>query len=452
MRRFILKKSYEKLLFIVITIAGVISSQALYAGDTELLKLIEVLRENGTIDSVTAKTLQDSIMKKEKKEATDEDGVKMSLKDGKPGVKTADNDFKFGIHGRLMTDYAWYDDDKTDLGNGGEVRRARIALKGSAWENWHFHTQYDFVNSESSSSGHLRTVDLKYTGIQNWQLQGGHFHQPFGMERQSSSKTITFMERALPDAFVPSRDLGLAAQYLGGMWRAKAGLFSIVDFDGDDTVADGDASWAISLRLNATPIHEKRRVLHFGVAGAYRDLEDSSIRFRTRPESHVTDIRLVDTGGIGDATDFSLIGFEAAFKHGPFSLMGEHMRASVDRDNKGDLDFDGSYVQASYVLTGESRSYKRKTGTWGGVTPESIVGKNGWGAWEVATRFSNLDLTDDDIIGGEEDNLSFSINWYLTPQIRFNANYVKVLELERPGNLNDGNEPQLFKIRGQYDF
>ncbi len=261
------------------------------------------------------------------------------------------------------------------------------------------------------------------------------------------------MERALPDIFTPSRDLGLAAQYVGGMWRAKAGLFSIIDLDGDDTAIDhGDAGWAISGRLNVTPIHEKSRVLHFGIDGSYQDLEDSEIRFRSRPESHVTDVRLVDTGKITNATDFSRLGFEAAFKQGPFSIMGEYMDTYVNRDGKSDLNFDGYYLQASYILTGESRSYKRKTGTWSGVTPKGIVGKNGWGAWEVAVRFSTLDLTDKDKVGGEQDDLSFAINWYLTPRVRFNANYVKVLELDRPGESTNGDEPGLFQIRGQYDF
>lgn len=447
------KKIRKTFLMAALVVAAASGSPA-YASNEDMLKLLRVLRDNGTIDSKTADMLKESVLDGSKVESkSNGNSVKISLKGGKLKFKTADGDFKFGIHGRLMADYAWYNDDKTEMGSGAEIRRARIALKGTAWKNYHYTVMYDFVNGESSSSGHLRTTDLRYTGVKNWQLQIGHFHQPFGMEQQSSSKTITFMERALPDIFTPSRDIGLAAQYVGGMWRAKAGLFSIVNLDGDDPVATGDAAWELSGRLNVTPFMTKSNVLHLGIAGTYRELEDDTIRFRARPETHVTDTRLIDTGTIAGAESLERIGLEAGFKHGSFSLMGEYMFASVDRGSIGsDLDFDGYYVQGSYVLTGESRKYKRKTGTWGGIKPKNIVGKGGWGTWEIAGRFSSLDLTDGTTIGGEEDNLSLAVNWYLTPTVRLNANYVRVLEVDRPGNANDENEPSLFQIRAQYSF
>ena len=78
--------------------------------------------------------------------------------------------------------------------------------------------------------------------------------------------------------------------------------------------------------------------------------------------------------------------------------------------------------------------------------------KGGWGAWEVALRMSRVDLTDDDIIGGEETNLTVGLNWYLTSTMRVMANYVNVLEMDRPGSEFDGNTMSLFQMRFQIEF
>ncbi|RLA40798.1 MAG: porin, partial [Gammaproteobacteria bacterium] len=47
----------------------------------------------------------------------------------------------------------------------------------------------------------------------------------------------------------------------------------------------------------------------------------------------------------------------------------------------------------------------------------------GWGAWEGAFRYSNLDLTDGSVDGGEMDIYSLGLNWWLTQATQFSLNY-----------------------------
>jgi phosphate-selective porin OprO/OprP len=142
------------------------------------------------------------------------------------------------------------------------------------------------------------------------------------------------------------------------------------------------------------------------------------------------------------------VGAEIATVQGPFSAQAEYITTSVQRDADRDLDFDGWYAQASYFLTGESRQYK--DGKFARVTPKSIVGEGGIGAWELALRFSTLDLSDADIDGGEADSVTLGMNWYPTPTLRFTANYVDVLDVE--GGANDGDEPSVLQLRSQWAF
>ena len=64
------------------------------------------------------------------------------------------------------------------------------------------------------------------------------------------------------------------------------------------------------------------------------------------------------------------------------------------------------------------------------------VEQNGWGAWEVSTRFSNFDMSDaldpDGADAGDMDIWSFGLNWWLTPYMNFNVNY-RYITLDRFG-------------------
>jgi phosphate-selective porin OprO/OprP len=133
---------------------------------------------------------------------------------------------------------------------------------------------------------------------------------------------------------------------------------------------------------------------------------------------------------------------------GPLSAQAEYITTSVSRNADSNLDFDGWYAQAGYFLTGESRNYKK--GSFGGITPKASVGEGGIGAWELALRYSTLDLIDKDIDGGDVDSYTVGLNWFATPSLRFSANYVDVLNVK--GGAYDNQEPSLFQVRSQWAF
>jgi len=420
-----------------------------------MMDLLKVLRDKGTISDSDYRTLKNAAqsdkeqIKKEVAEAT-KDTVK--VKTGHAGLKVASGDgaFKFQLGGRLMMDAAYYDKDKTRLGNGAEIRRARLFAKGTVYNDWFYKGQLDFAGNSVS----VKDFYLGYQGFKPVKIKIGHHHEPFGLNELTSSKYITFMERGLPGAFVPGRNTGISLSSHGTQWGARAGYF----FDG---VKNGDSpksqGWGLTGRVHVAPIAEKERVIHLGAAASYRGADgDNEIRFRERPESHITSTRLVDTGTITNYDNQTLYGVEGAMVFGPFSAQGEYMRSSVDvSGGASDPDFSGWYVFGSYFLTGEHRPYKASSGTFGRVKPSSIVGRGGHGAWELAARYSTIDLTDSGINGGEEDNITVGVNWYATPSIRFMANYVRastdptsVVKFAGAGD----EDVNIFQLRSQIDF
>jgi phosphate-selective porin OprO/OprP len=153
-------------------------------------------------------------------------------------------------------------------------------------------------------------------------------------------------------------------------------------------------------------------------------------------------------------------GLEFAWTNGPFSVVSEYACAHADQIGDPNVFFDGWYVQASLFLTGEHRPYER-TAFGGGVFGRVIPYRNaciasrsgsrgcGWGAWEVATRLSHLDGDDENITGRELTNVTFGVNWYLTPYLRASSNYIHAF-LDDP-TIGE-SDADILGMRINYDF
>ncbi len=440
---------------LALAICSMFSSQA-HAG-SELLLLIDMLHKNGTVDDAQHQRLMDEIkanypadapknkapqaLKKAQKE--DEPAINFTVDKGGIKVKTSDNEFAAKIGGRLQVDSAWYDEDGGEMGNGTEIRRARLYLQGHMFNDWGYKLQYDFTGS---GRGGIKDAFITYNGFDHVQLKVGHFKDPFMLQEQTSSKYTTFTERSLLDTFLSGRHIGVTAATIYKHWTATVGFFG----DSVKTAYAGkDEGWSISSRFTYAPMNEKTRVIHLGFANDYRKTGDvDGIRFKQQVETHISGTNLLDTGTIKFADNKLKLGVELAVVEGPFSLQSEYIWTKVHRNGAADLDFDGWYTEAAYFITGESRHYKK--GKFGSVTPHKSVGRGGWGAWQVAARYSSVDLNDHDVEGGQADSFTLGVNWLPTSTLRFSANYVNVLDVD--GGKHHGEEPSLFQVRGQWAF
>lgn len=406
------------------------------ANTNEEQGLLDVLRENGTITQQQYENLKQAVRDNASS------AVQLSTKGGIK-VTTNDENFSFQLVGRLMFDSAFYDEDKNPLGNGTEIRRARLEIKGTLFKDWGFDLGIEFP-----TEAEIKNAFIHYNGFSSTNLTIGHTKEPFCLQNQTSSKYITFMERALPFAFSPNRSMGIKAETWGQTWTASAGIFG--DSFDDDVEDEGNEGWATTGRFTYVPFQSDTHTLHLGIATSYRMPDDKKqLRFRTRPESHITDMRYVDTGTLNHVDHFNLYGLEAAGVFNAFSLQGEYIRTDVSREEDlSGVTFAGWYLYGSWFLTGESRPYKG--GKFGNIKP-----KNKHGAWELATRYSVLDLNDGSISGGEEKNITLGLNWYINKQLRVMANYI-IVDNDQDANANGNaigkDNPNIFQMRFQAHF
>ena len=398
----------------------------------------------------------DQEVKKQVAEAT-QDVPEITLKD-KLQFESKDGNFKWKIGGRIHTQAGVYNNSHTDDGestgfkSGASIRRARLNVSAKLWKVWGLKLQYDFAGGSGTAG--LRDAWIDYTNKEIWPFQAmvGQFKEYISLESFGSSNDITFIERALPTrAFMPpdARRLGFGLRTYGhDLWTLSTGVYgrnaSGEDFGGVDIGSSNPMDFVG--RVTVSPIHTDTEVVHLGFGGSYLS-PDYDIRFRERPEMTPGTNRLVDTGLIEDVRGVTRLNAEVAGMYGPFSLQGEYWNVNLDRKGNADATFDGWYLQGSWIITGESRHYKWKDGTFHNPKPEGIVGDGGWGAWELGARYSTLDLNSGAIHGGSEDNFTVGVNWYPTPIFKFMANYVKVLNVD--GGQYAGASPDGFLFRGQ---
>ncbi|KKN13782.1 hypothetical protein LCGC14_1002920, partial [marine sediment metagenome] len=332
-----------------------------------------------------------------------------------------------------------------EMGDGTEFRRARLSYSGTLYEVWGFKLEYDFASTGANGKG-LTDAYMSYSGFEPFDIQIGNMKTPFSLEYLTSANNTLFMERALPNAFSNGRKMGFLASKATTHWSWAAGVF------GDSASAKGgknDEGYGATARATWAPVNDGLHFVHLGLGLDYRDTASAgTAAFDSTAESHISGVDIVFTDDIASVSNYYNAGLELAAGHGPYSVQSEYITTKVNRDAGKDLNFDGWYVQAGYILTGETRQYKN--GVMGGVKPSSVVGEGGTGAWEIGIRYSSLDLSDGDIDGGEADSMTLGLNWYPTQFLRFTANYVDVLDID--GGSNNNDEPSIFQLRSQWAF
>lgn len=409
----------------------------------EIAKKAETARLISKVDSLESEIKRSS-------------NVKIKLDHKGLQAETADGNFKFKLGGRMHADAAVSDNDKLLLGgtpveanNGTELRRARIAVVGTFYKDWKFKTQIDFADNKVA----VKDLKLAYTGIKLFEdtklsVTVGHQKQAFSRELQESSNAMMFQERSLMNVLnEPTVDRAIGVNVFGhgkiknkynSEWTAQAGVY------GESVTpnkASMDEGWAVSGRATLTPIRNDdngiQKLVHLGIAGNFRETSDAGqisgagtgVRFRFET-THMSDLFPVDTGTLTTVKDVKMIGVEANGVYGPFSVGGEFTHTWMDR-NMGmrSLAFHGWYGEASWSLTGESRSYKQ--GKFKRLKPKNAFSfaNGGLGAWEVAARVAGIDMNDGPFQGGYMKNFTFALNWYAVENVRFMFGYDRIIDI-----------------------
>lgn len=393
------------------------------------------------------------------------DGPDITIKT-KGGFEAAavDQSFSFKLGGRIQADFDQFDGIYTKNGksaNEAYFRRTILELSGTAYHDWKYAFNLDFAEDGSSK---WDEASITYTGFKPIQVKIGRFDPDFGLEKATSSKWISTIERSIiydVGEWVNDKQDGMGIQVSAttGVFYGSVGINRAKNNEDNN----GSNNNTYNLRGVIAPMAESGRVLHFGVSYAKRSTEDFDGRIRSRlgvrgtTEDSKNGNRPILASSQTDQFDKdNAWGLEAAYALGPFSAQSEYLRRNIATKSGStmkDRQVDGHNVQLAYTLTGEARGYKLAGGKFAGIKP----GNKQTGAWELVYRYDHLTVAaaDLDSSGRFYDSKAkvhtLGVNWYANEAIKVSANYLKA-KTDKVVNAANNDSGDGVSLRVQYVF
>lgn len=407
----------------------------------------------------------------------------VKMVNGEPVFSSADGENTLAITGRLHLDVGAYDwspaskgTSPRDLDSGVNARRARLGVQGKFLGDWGYALIYDFGGSQDSGGGGINKSGIEnafvsYNGVTNTHFTLGYIDVPYSLDESTSSNNIMFMEKSLAGdtaTNIAGNDFRSAAGVTWNTDRAWVGVFGTGPTSGTTHgIAAGGVNavqYGATGRATYQLLQAPDYSLHIGADAEglikpARPTGFGAVTLSDSPELRVDPTALISTGTIGTAlnpvTGASVFGGEVAGGIGSLYGQGEYFHFNVARQGLSDLDFNGGYGEVSYTVTGESRKYSPGCGCYGGITPaHPFVLGSGWGAWELAARYSVLSLNDQSVLGGKETNYTFGVNWYPDNNLRFMLNYIHgdIDKTATTAPTNVGGTMNAIALRTQFAF
>ena len=409
----------------------------------------------------------------------------VSITGGKPTIASGDGAFSATLHGVMQLDAAHYFQDKglpavignaRDLNNGTNFRRGRLGVDGKLAKNFEYSILLDFGGSGTDGSTALQELYLQYN-YAPFKVRVGAFAPNLGLEDAASTNGSLFPER--PSAAEAARGLAgadrriaLQTQAVGERWILSGAITGAKAGDGQTF----DEQVGYLGRLAGTPFRGQDWLIHVGtnasvvatpaqttaLSGAY------PITIQDRPELRVDGQSLIGTGAI-DAKGARHYGLELAAQKKNLLIQGEYFDYKIDRRNPAagvsDPKFTGWYVEGGWVLTGEARKYNTSNFAFDApaIANPFDPKKGKWGAWELAARYSVLDLNHhenaalaaDRVRGGEQTIWTAGLNWFPNSVTKFSLDYLDVdIDRKDPagGLVPLSQSYQAVNFRSQFAF
>jgi len=397
---------------------------------------------------------------KEKEASKDRANVGINTKDGFY-IQSANGDYKLKIRGYIHSDGRFFLEDKGDkFANQFVLRRVRPVFEGTLSKYFDFRIMPDFGEGKvvlQDAYGNIK-IDKAF------QIRFGKFKEPVGLERLQSGTNLFSVERGLPTALVPNRDLGVQihGEFWDGTLQYAAGFFNGV-LDGGSTDSDNSDGKDGAARIFVHPFRKTEndalKNLGLGVAVTYGSQKGASL---ASPQ-------LASYKSVGQNTFFSYrndgtaagtvlangkrwrLTPQAYYYVGPFGIWGEYVRSTQEvalGAAQPDLTHSAWQLAASYVITGEENSFQ-------GIKVKKPINpsKGQWGAVEVGGRYNELRIDKDAFPLFADPNKSASrarswglaANWYLSQNFKWTLSYDQTLyKGGAAAGANRANEHALF--------
>ena len=327
------------------------------------------------------------------------------------------------------------EDDAEAVNDTFAFRRLRPYLRGRILRRFEFFLNPDFAGGTLVvQDAYLDTVFAPA-----FRIRVGKGKTPFGMERLHSSSNMLFMDRALPTALVPNRDIGIQVlgDVSGGVVSYLAGVMNGVADGGSadlDTNDGKDVSGRLVFRPFTRNVASPLRGLGVGISGSTGEQAGAAALPSLRTQIIQQPYFSYAAGAVADGRR-NRYSPQVFFFRGPFGGWAEYVHTEVPITRTGvteDIEHHAWQVAASWVLTGEAA-----TDAATGVRPRAIFDPSTghWGAFQVAARVHELEIEQQAFdlgfaaAGASQQAHAWTagLNWILTPNVKYVFNFERTV-------------------------
>ena len=333
--------------------------------------------------------------------------------------------------------------NSSHIGNGMNLRRTRFAVKAQLDKNWYGELDTDWT----SGTPELKDAYLAFTGVEGLEIKAGNFKENFSIQRNTTSRYLMFMERAMVTYLAPSRHLGLNARYSNKWFWASAGVFGpeLSSAEEQTFMEDNNKDYGYNEGLSYTgklvfrPLYKSTTSsLHIGGAVSYRDPKVTSTdgygigRFSSRNSTSINRKKYLDTDDVKGldhelAWTVELAGHWKQLRYETaYIARGMYLDQAV---NPLPAQWaEGWYAQASWLLFGGTQNYDADGAKYTRTTSE-----HKWGNLEIAFRYEYADfntgklfsskVADTNIFGGSGEAYTIGLNYYPNKNVKIVLNW-----------------------------
>lgn len=341
----------------------------------------------------------------------------------------------------VILDYSGFSQDQNStnhVGNlkqysRGDIRGIRVGSVGTInWNKpWRYTASFALGAWDNGfnidNSQQLIWFDLSLA-IPLWgdnaYVEFGKMKEPISQERIMALNHEQIMERPTHlDALLPSRNIGitLGDVIFDNSMTYKVGIFNDA-LEQDSSFKDFSTQYITRITALAYEDVSNESLLHLGIGYRYSDAKVGYVRYRTSPEQYFLP-DWVDTGKV-NAQNTKTTNLEISYVNGPVWLASEYTNVDVTSNEHNNPNFNGYHVALTYALTGEHRGYNKKKGVVKQLVAKSDFTKGGTGAIDLAFRYSYLDLTSEDIVGGKLGIHTAGVGWYMSSEVKLQMQWV----------------------------
>ncbi|MBV9551012.1 MAG: hypothetical protein JO256_15195 [Alphaproteobacteria bacterium] len=390
---------------------------------------------------------------------------KITHPNGRFTFASADGDFSLALRALVQFDAGYLSQGRNpttvDLNSGTNFRRAQLGFQGTVFRDWSYNFIYDFGGYGAEGRGYIYNAYIEYDGLKPFFFRIGAYTPPEGLEDQTGSGDLLFPERASAVdiarniAGAPSREAAsifaqgddylVSLSYTGKKTGDNTSTGAVVPtFDAQQALI-GRAAWLAVSTPDIKWLVEGHLTDVLKLSDPAAGSAATVMRFSNGPEVAVDPSKTVDTGTL-DAKSAREFGFESAGTFQGFYAQGGWFRYELARRLAlPNPHFTGWYGLLTYSLTGEQHPYDPATASFRNLRPNSPFSSGkGWGAWELAARYSSIDLNfqpftsaaSGGVAGGKQDVWTLGINWYPNNAIKFQLDYdnLQVAHPNAPAN------------------